>query len=109
MVITRIVSHVRSRLAAGNYKPAGNCHEAALAAGILIAMDPDTSVRLVYGEVRGYPHWWLLVGKEIVDPTEEQFDPKPSPEEYSVRYRHPMDLGEIAWLLRGDVSGTGSG
>lgn len=106
VIVSKVVAHVRSRLSAGNYKPAGNCFEAALSAGVLIAVDPEKTVRLVFGMVRGVNHWWLLVGKEIVDPTDEQFEPKPGHEEYKVSYRHPVDLAEVAWLLRNKPSGS---
>jgi hypothetical protein len=110
MVTTRrVLAHIRSQLSAGNYTPAGNCFEAALAAGILLAVEPESVVRLVHGEVRHRPHWWLLVGKEIVDPTDDQFDPVPGPEEYTVTYQHPIDLTEIAWLLRKNAPVTEPG
>lgn len=90
---------VRTRLEGGGYPPAGNCHEAALAVGILLAKDPDVSVRLVSGMVRGVRHWWVVADGQIVDPTADQFSPPPSPGEYVRLYFDGIDLQEMAWLL----------
>lgn len=94
-----VIADVKRRMKLTNWLPRGNCFEAAVAAGILIANDEDRIVRLMEGDMRGCHHWWLEVDGEFVDPTAEQFRPCPTHDEYSAGSYHEMDLFNIAcWL-----------
>ena len=91
---------VKARMIAAGYAPHGNCHEAALAQGILMSGRAEANVRLVCGHVRNVRHWWLLKdGTDIVDPTAAQFDPPPLASEYEQERLDGVDLHEIAVLV----------
>lgn len=92
------VDKVRQRLASAGRSPAGNCYEAALAVGIMLA-SPERIVRLVRGTVRGIPHWWVCDDGQIVDPTSDQFNPPAATEEYERSNYERVDLESLAWLL----------
>lgn len=93
-----ITEQVKQRLIAYGLELAGNCYETALAVGIMLA-NPERIVRLVRGQVRSVPHWWILVDGKIVDPTAEQFNPLPNDNEYQFVAYERVDLESLAFLL----------
>lgn len=96
---TAVREQVGRRLAAAGYRPVGNCFEAALACGVLLAGDPDRVVRLAKGAVRGVTHWWVVADGEVVDPTAGQFDPPPAAGEYRRERYDGVDLHALSCLL----------
>lgn len=94
-----VINAIKRRMKATNWDAAGNCFEAAVAAGILLSINDDSNVRLVSGTIRHVKHWWIDIDGEICDPTSEQFNPPLKPTEYECGRFDGMDLHNLAcWM-----------
>ncbi len=93
--LSRSIQELIDSFSARISKPRGECFEASVSLGILLAAE-SFPVRLIRGKCCGRKHWWLCHHGSIIDPTAHQFD---GDKKYVQEERHPMDFDSLAGYL----------
>lgn len=94
--ITPEIEELISSFSAKIDRPNGECYDASIALGILLACK-GLPVKLIHGDCGGRDHWWLQHKETKIDPTFHQFE---EGAEYDNRYvSHHINFELIAGYL----------